>query len=383
MVMRRLCRKLDREDGLETVLEVPIPEEMFADDVNAGGEMRTWLNAQAFDNAAADDQHQHQQVSRRKSELQLLLNVVGLPLVPCPVPSDHAFGGRSLLLRDNSSIQESTAKYIIQQYIAATGGQAALTSISTMYAVGKVRMSASEFQGSDGDGPNEVGGYVLWQRSPDVWYFELIMAGCKMSAGSDGKLTWRQSASLQSHALRGPPRPLRRSLQGLDPRSTANLFSNDVVCTGEKTINGEECFMLKLDADRETLKARSAANFDMVHHTIWGYFSQRTGLLVQLDDTYLLSMKGAGAGGCGQTIFWETTMESALDDYRLVDGVSVAHAGRTTVTMSRYGEGTAKHKKRMEETWTIEEVDFNLLGLSMDCFLPPADMKKDQDGWQQ
>lgn len=104
MVMRRLCRKLDREDGLETVLEVPIPEEMFADDVSAGGEMRTWLNAQAFDNAAADDQHQQQQVSRRKSELQLLLNVVGLPLVPCPVPFDDAFGGRSLLPRDNSSI---------------------------------------------------------------------------------------------------------------------------------------------------------------------------------------------------------------------------------------------------------------------------------------
>ncbi|CAA2961515.1 Hypothetical predicted protein [Olea europaea subsp. europaea] len=27
--MRKLCPNLDKEDGLETVLEVPIPEEMF------------------------------------------------------------------------------------------------------------------------------------------------------------------------------------------------------------------------------------------------------------------------------------------------------------------------------------------------------------------
>lgn len=113
--------------------------------------------------------------------------------------------------------QASTAKYIIQQYIAATGGQAALTSVNSMYAVGKVKMSASEFHVGDqtvaAKGSGEIGGYVLWQKNPDVWYFELIMAGCKMSAGSDGKVAWRQSASEQSHASRGPPRPLRRSLQ--------------------------------------------------------------------------------------------------------------------------------------------------------------------------
>jgi hypothetical protein len=28
----------------------------------------------------------------------------------------------------------------------------------------------------------------------------------------------------------------------------------------------------------------------------------------------------------------------------------------------------------------IEEVDFNICGLSMDCFLPPADLKREQEG---
>lgn len=113
--------------------------------------------------------------------------------------------------------QASTAKYIIQQYIAATGGQTALASVSSMYAVGKLKMSASEFhvgnQTVAAKRKGEIGGYVLWQKNPGVWYFELIMAGSKMSAGSDGKVAWRQSASEQSHASRGPPRPLRRSLQ--------------------------------------------------------------------------------------------------------------------------------------------------------------------------
>ena len=31
----------------------------------------------------------------------------------------------------------------------------------------------------------------------------------------------------------------------------------------------------------------------------------------------------------------------------------------------------------MEEVWAIEEVDFNIKGLSMDCFLPPADLKRE------
>jgi hypothetical protein len=89
------------------------------------------------------------------------------------------------------SKQASTAKYIIQQYIAATGGQAALQGVRSMYAVGKVRMCASEFHLGDqtvttaaAQGRAEVGGFVLWQKTPEVWFFELIMAGHKMSAGS-------------------------------------------------------------------------------------------------------------------------------------------------------------------------------------------------------
>ncbi|KAL5991627.1 hypothetical protein ACLOJK_012536 [Asimina triloba] len=164
--------------------------------------------------------------------------------------------------------------------------------------------------------------------------------------------------------------------QGLDPRSTANLFSN-AVCVGEKPINGEECFLLKLEAEPASLKARSSNSVEIIRHTVWGYFSQRTGLLVQFEDTHLLRIKAPG----DDSVYWETTMESTIEDYRRIDGVNIAHSGRTSVSLFRFGDSSESHTRtRMEETWTIEEVDFNIWGLSMDCFLPPGDLRKEQEG---
>lgn len=125
------------------------------------------------------------------------------------------------------------AKYIVKQYVAAVGGEKALNSMDSMYAMGKVKMAASEFcagegslnnkvvklkslrSQSHGHGRGEMGGFVLWQKRPDIWCLELVVSGCKISAGSDGKVAWRQTPWHHSHASRGPPRPLRRFLQVL------------------------------------------------------------------------------------------------------------------------------------------------------------------------
>ncbi|XP_031114702.1 uncharacterized protein LOC116018833 [Ipomoea triloba] len=379
--MRTLCPNLDREDGLETVLEVPIPEEMFPASKNKSWQtMKCWMRPQTEKSGPGG----------RSAEIQLLLSVVGAPLVPIPIPSHQACSPAGKI--NDHPIEASMAKYIVHQYIAAAGGETAMNAIDSMYAMGKVKMAASEFISGDGLGSNveggrvmkiksvrngagEVGGFVLWQRRPGLWSLELVVSGCKISAGCDGKLAWRQTPWQNSNASRGPPRPLRRSLQGLDPRSTANLFSNSI-CTGEKTVNEEDCFVLKLEAEAPSLKARSSSNVEIIRHTLWGCFSQRTGLLVQLEDSHLLKIKSPGAGN----IFWETTMESTIQDYRTINGVNIAHAGRTAVSLFRFGENDEeKTRTRMEEVWSIEEVDFNIKGLSMDCFLPPSDLKKEDE----
>ncbi|XP_009384832.2 uncharacterized protein LOC103972271 [Musa acuminata AAA Group] len=371
--MRKLCPNLDREDGLDTVLEVPLPEEMFLSGDSSKSSKTLCINVKAWMRPHADPSAPWP--VGREAELQLLLGILGAPLVPFPVRSH-----KSTLVRGmkEAPIEVSMAKYILQQYIAASGGERALNAINSMHAMGKVRMMASEFPKGNGRGKRvkkcggavETGGFVLWQKKPDLWCLELMVSGCKISAGSDGKVAWRQTPWHQSHASRGLPRPLRRSLQGLDPRCAANLFANSV-CLGEKTINREDCFVLRLDAEAATLRARSSSGVQIIRHSLWGYFSQRTGLLVQLEDSHLLRIKSAQ-----ENVYWETTMESLMEDYRPIDGVNIAHTGRTTVSSFQLGEASESHTRtRMEETWTVEEVDFNIRGLSKDCFLPPADLK--------
>ncbi|XP_003528530.2 uncharacterized protein [Glycine max] len=282
--------------------------------------------------------------------------------------------------------RDSSAKYIVQQYVAATGGVAALNSLESMYAMGQVRICGSEVR-RQGDGyeesvqsrgKTEVGGFVLWQKNPDLWCLELVVSGFKVSAGSNGKLAWNHSSSQPFHANKGPPRPLRRFFQGLDPRCTANLFL-DAECVGENNINNEVCFMLRLQTDQHILQAQSMSNTEIVMHTMLGYFSQRTGLLVKFEDTKLVKMKAVKGK---ESVFWETSIESMIDDYRYIDGINIAHGGRTIATLYRYG-AAHNHKHMIEETWTIEEVDFNIVGLSMDCFLPPSDGEREHEGAEQ
>ncbi|KAK8549424.1 hypothetical protein V6N13_027177 [Hibiscus sabdariffa] len=390
--MRKVCPNYDIPDALETVLEVPIPEEMFVSNKTTHHHHRSWQTMKSWMNMKQKPDQRHSMLAvfgGRNTEIQLLLGVIGAPLIPLPINSNTDSHSIAKNIKDHP-IEASMAKYIVKQYIAAVGGEKAVGAIDSMYAIGKVRMAASEFSAGEGSvnskivkvrnlrhGGGEVGGFVLWQKRPELWCLELVVSGCKISAGSDGKVAWRQTPWHHSHASRGPPRPLRRFLQGLDPRSTANLFTNSV-CVGERTVADEDCFVLKLEAEPSTLRARSSSNVEIIRHTVWGCFSQKTGLLIQLEDSHLLRIKSPGSDG----VFWETTMESLIQDYRTVDGVNIAHAGNTRVSLFRFGEDSEGHSRtRMEEVWTIEEVDFNIKGLSMDCFLPPGDLKKEEEGF--
>ncbi|RXH73179.1 hypothetical protein DVH24_012863 [Malus domestica] len=371
--MRKLCPNLDKEDGLDTVLEVPIPEEMFtsmgSNVVLRLANLCSFMKDQSHVEKNSRSSHPS---SGSNNEFMALLKLVGSPLIPLQVDCDSAL---SRPIKD-CSIEGSTAKYIVQQYGAATGGLAALKSVNSMYAVGEVKMVGSEMrQGDDSvhvqsKVNSEVGGFVLWQKNPDLWYLELVVSGLKVSAGSDGKVVWNQSGSQPCRANKGPPRPLRRFFQGLGPRSTANLFL-DAMCTGEKNINKEECFILKLKTPTEILQSQSTPQTEIVHHTIWGYFSQRTGLLIQFEDTKLVKMRSRNDDVSGRRR-WR----------RYVDGINIAHGGKTSALLYRYGHAY-NQKRRIGETWKIDEVDFNICGLSMDCFLPPADLKREDGGGDQ
>lgn len=313
--------------------------------------------------------------SYKRSDLRLLLGVMGAPLAPVHVSAADPLPHLSI---KDTPIETSSAQYILQQYTAASGGQKLQNSIRNAYAMGKVRMLASEFETAtrvlknrNATRDSESGGFVLWQMNPDMWYVELAVGGSKVHAGCNGKIVWRHTPWLGAHTAKGPVRPLRRALQGLDPRTTASMFA-DARCIGEKKINGEDCFILKLCADPQTLKSRSEGPAEIIRHVLFGYFSQKTGLLVHMEDSHLTRIQSNG----GDAVYWETTINSFLDDYRSVEGIMIAHSGRSVVTLFRFGEMAMSHTKtRMEEAWTIEEVAFNVPGLSVDCFIPPADLR--------
>ena len=145
---------------------------------------------------------------------------------------------------------------------------------------------------------------------------------------------------------------------------------------GEKAVNDEECFVLMLETQPSGLTTGSKSGMETLKHTVWGCFSQRTGLLVQLEDTYLVQIKT----GPQEDVLWETTSETMIQGYKSVDGIQVAHRGRTRVSLLRLDESLENHSKTtMEESWEIEEVGFNVKGLSSGFLLPPGDLHTKED----
>ncbi|KAL1133188.1 hypothetical protein V6Z11_A12G022800 [Gossypium hirsutum] len=291
-------------EALAPLMEGPDPDGgEVGDSKRVGSGLGQWVKGQLSRTPSVAS------MSYRRSDLRLLLGVMGAPLAPVHVSSTDPL---PLLSIKDTPIETSSAQYILQQYTAASGGQKLQNSIRNAYAMGKLKMVACEYETPTTTVKNrnvskcaESGGFVLWQMNPDMWYVELAVGGSKVHAGCNGKLVWRHTPWLGAHTAKGPVRPLRRALQGLDPRTTASMFA-DARCIGEKKINGEDCFILKLCTDPQTLKARSEGPAEII----------------------------------------------------------------------RFGEVAMSHTKtKMEEAWTIEEVAFNVPGLSVDCFIPPGDLR--------
>lgn len=164
-------------------------------------------------------------------------------------------------------------------------------------------------------------------------------------------------------------------VQGLDPLAISTVFCQ-AEYTGEKKISsGVDCFVLKLSANPTDLAERSDNTAEMIKHAVFGFFSQRSGLLVYLEDSYLTRIQSPGS----QPTYWETTMSTKIEDYRSVEGVMIAHSGQSSVIITRFGDNLKLGPAftRMEETWTIDDLAFNVPGLSMDCFISPKELQKD------
>ncbi|XP_010539570.1 PREDICTED: uncharacterized protein LOC104813603 [Tarenaya hassleriana] len=336
----------------------------------------------------------------KRQDIRLLLGVLGCPLAPISLSSDPN-GDDSFLspvhIKD-APLETSSAHYIIQQYLAATGCLKQSKPAKNMYATGVMKMTCCETEIAAGKTVKTVGGgrngengcFVLWQMKPGMWSLELLLGGTKLISGSDGKTVWHHTPWLGTHASKGPQRPLRRLIQGLDPKTTAGLFMK-AQCLGERRIGDDDCFVLKVSADRSALSERSDAGApaEVIRHALYGYFCQKSGLLIYLEDSHLTRVTTAMATSPptnspasveDEAMYWETTIGSSIGDYRDVDGVAVAHCGRAVATVFRFEEASLQYSRmRMEEMWRIDDVVFDVPGLSHDSFIPPADIFGDDN----
>ncbi|KAK8962718.1 hypothetical protein KSP40_PGU014066 [Platanthera guangdongensis] len=331
---------------------------------------------------------------RRKSNMKALLSVMACPLSPVSVPRKHP---RAVA---------STADYIIQQFWATSGcgKMESKAMVKTMYAAGRVAM-AGKLDPNDGSSSAQDGSFVLWQMSPARWLFDLKIAGFQVAAGSDGHVAWRRTPWLGAHAAKGGVRPLRRllqasgiawamrpitirfiwtmlsvqrwvwgyNLQGLDSTTIAAVFSS-ARHVGHKQIDEEECFVLRLEADHSRLSDQSDAAVEIIQHAMLGYFGERSGLLLHMEDSQLMRMQSPGS----QAVFWKTTISSWMKDYSPADGVMVARSGRSVVNLEQFGAAGDKNSSLstiMEEKWTIDDVVFNVPGLSAEFFIPPRTLQ--------
>ncbi|XP_021894003.1 uncharacterized protein LOC110811747 [Carica papaya] len=309
-------------------------------------------------------------VFNKKSDLKILLSVLGCPLFPVSIHPKPEINEVS-----------SSAQYIIQHFTAATGCRKLEGRVKNIFATGKVTMTMVEELGAGSTGSaaggatgvSQKGCFVMWQMLPNKWLIELVVGGHKVVAGSDGNVAWRHTPWLGAHAAKGGVRPLRRALQGLDPLAISSVFSS-AQYIGEKKMQGTECFVLKISANQTDLAERSDSIAEMIKHVMFGYFSQRSGLLVYLEDSYLTRIQSPGS----YPTYWETSMTTKIQDYTLTEGVKVAHSGHSSVFITRFGDNlkSGLAVTRMEETWVIDDVAFNVAGLSDDCFIPPTEVQR-------
>ncbi|KAG8384036.1 hypothetical protein BUALT_Bualt04G0076300 [Buddleja alternifolia] len=249
-VMRKMCPNFDKEDALETVLEVPVPEEMFASLGNNVAlrwqNMATWMKAQTSNKWSSPI------IAGRYNEMSFLLYIVGSPLIPLQVQVDRSI---HRAVKHSSIVSNSPPSSPLLLTVINLG------------------------------------------RGPGPPSHSQSVHRCSMHRRKDHK---------------------RRGLLHTEAR--------------HKPINPG---------------GSKRPKYEIIHHTVWGYFSQRSGLLVKFEDSRLLSVKTSKEDG---DVFWKRAQ-------------------------NLYGEQSANHKRELEESWKIEEVDFNVWGLKSEFFMPPSEFK--------
>lgn len=104
--MRLLCPNVDREDALETILDVPIPDDMFTS-MGSNVALR-WQNMATWMRAQTSEKLNNPIIANRYNELSFLLYMLGSPFLPLQIQLDNS---NPQAIRNSSIVSKSLLIY--------------------------------------------------------------------------------------------------------------------------------------------------------------------------------------------------------------------------------------------------------------------------------
>lgn len=226
------------------------------------------------------------------------------------------------------------------------------------------------------------GRFQLWQMPPNAWHMEVAFGETKIRATCDGELVWRSCSWTNSSTAKGPVRPLRRVLEGLDPPTVADVFASGEY-QGDESLDGEECMCIKVMANPLALMSMSTGGgspgggrpsdiCDVLSYEVEGFFSKSSGLMIGLRDHHLTKTKTSS----NTTIYWERVMVTRTADFQAIEnGMVIPRRGRSVLSLAKRcdDDSSATLRAWVREQWTIDAVHHDT-SASQAFLARPADL---------
>jgi len=217
------------------------------------------------------------------------------------------------------------AEQILDRYVEAIGGLAALEKINNRVSKGTMDIAAAGIQLS----------VAVFQARPGMAYSVIESAATgKIETGTDGTVAWQMSATSGPQLMEGKEKAFQLHMNVFDRLVYWRKVFKQVETAGVEEVAGKPCYKV------------IATPPDLATQTL--YFDKESCLLVKLALT-------------AESPMGTIPLETALSDYKSVDGILLAHR---TVIKSIGPERVA----------TIERYEQNV-SLPADRFVLPAEIR--------
>jgi len=211
---------------------------------------------------------------------------------------------------------------VLERYVQQIGGREALAGIHNRQVHGTVEIRPSGLQGL----------LAVYQARPNRYYAQMEIAGqMTVRQGSDGEVVWESNPMTGPRVIKGQEKALLLSQYAFDETQYRETYDS-LQCLGVELVDGQPCYKVV-----QSIKGAIPVTV---------YYSKETGLVMK---THYTIPDTTGA----------QDVETAMTDYRPVDGIWYAHR-------------TVQKVKNVETLTLIESIKHNVVMDTQRFDLPEA-----------